>query len=206
MSNFLLILVILLFLNCSLIFSQKQSFKNADSLNFYEPFFQEALNNYPELKGSAFKFKMTKIKTTLNIRPTVKSLLFHKKNRRTYTIRINNSIRDSIITLNKVPSNALTGLLGHELAHALDYSSKNIWGIFGRASSYLIPSFREKYEKATDSIAISRGMGQSLYNWSLFVIKNPHSTEQYKQYKKRFYLQPEEIKRIMDKTALKQSA
>jgi hypothetical protein len=158
-----------------------------------------ALSYYPELDSSCIIFKKSKIKTTLNTRPTIYSILFLPKTKRKYVIRINNNLKDSIITLNEVPFNAEIGLFGHEINHIIDFRSKGLFGIIYRLISYTNNESKEKFEKEIDKGTIYRGLGWQLYDWSYFVLNGSDAKKKYKEFKKMIYLEPDEIHDIIMK-------
>lgn len=164
----------------------------------YEYSIKKALTYYPELKTNKIKFKFAKIGTTLNARPTVASLLFRRKSKRSYVVRINNSEKDSMVTLNEVPFFARIGLFGHEFAHFADYQEKNLFQVIGRLFAYASKSKKELFEKEIDTKTIEHGLGSRLYAWSYFVQFESDASEDYKAFKRQIYLKPTEIKELMN--------
>ena len=156
-----------------------------------------ALSYFSELSSTRIVFKTKKIKTTLNTRPTIWSLIFRKKENRKYIIRINNKKKDSLVLFSAVPFNAKVGLLGHEFSHIIDYRQKSIFGVSGRGWSYGNKSKKEQFEKEIDSITIERGLGWQLYDWSEYVLEEAGARQKYIVFKKDIYLEPDEIKKIM---------
>ena len=157
-----------------------------------------ALSYFPELDSTRIIFKQKKIKTTLNSRPTIWSMIFRKRANRKFIIRINNRKEDSLVLLSVVPFNAKIGLLGHEFSHIIDYQNKNISGVFKRGWSYRNKKKKELFEKEIDSITISRGLGWQLYDWSVYVLEKSEARQEYKAFKKDIYLEPDEIKKLME--------
>lgn len=159
-----------------------------------------ALSFFPELKQNSISFKEQKIKATLNARPKIFSLLFNKKDKRKYVVRINNKPKENAVTLtgNKVPFNALVGLFGHEFCHFVDYKNNNIFGIFKRLLAYTNKKGKEKFEKEIDSMTIERGLGWQAYDWMFYVLNYSNATEKYKHYKRKIYLEPHEIKQKIE--------
>jgi len=151
------------------------------------------LSYFSELRNCNITFKSKRIRTTVNVRPSFGSLLFNSKSNRKYIVRINNSRKDSVITLNEVPVDALIGLFGHEFSHIVDYKSKSFWGVIHRAYSYLNKNKKEQFEKEIDLLAIQHDLGSFLYQWSAFVMFNSDASCKYKQFKKDIYLEPQEI-------------
>lgn len=155
------------------------------------------LSYFPELKNSQIKFKKGRIRTTLNARPTVFSVLFKNKENRKYIIRINKTRRDSMVTYNEVPFNAKIGLLSHEFTHFVDYKNKNIEEVAKRLMMYIGKENKRDYEHEIDSLVVARKLGWQLYDWSYFVLESSDASRDYKKFKKYTYLEPKEIMRIM---------
>lgn len=156
-----------------------------------------ALSYFPDLKCKEIIFKERKIKTTLNARPTIGSLLFSKKNNRSYVIRINTHESDSVISLNDVPFEAKIGLFAHEFSHFSDYQSKSLFGIIARGISYSSKISKAKFEKEIDFMTIQRGLGWQLYDWSNFIQNESCATYKYKKFKLNTYLTPLEILKVI---------
>jgi len=157
-----------------------------------------ALSYFPELEKSKIVFKEAKIKTTLNARPTVGSLLFRNRRKRKYVVRINTTKRDSAVLLNEVPLNAMIGLFGHEFCHFIDYRSKSLFGVLERMFNYTSKKAKENFEKEIDQMTIERGLGWQIYDWSYYVLNLSNASESYKKYKELFYLEPEEIIKLIN--------
>ncbi|OQX79420.1 MAG: hypothetical protein B6D61_03610 [Bacteroidetes bacterium 4484_249] len=157
-----------------------------------------ALSYFPELDSTTVVFKENKIRTTLNTRPTMLSLIFRKREKRKYVIRINNSQKKEKILLNELPFNASVGILGHEYSHIIDYNNRGFFGVLKRAFSYLSKKSKSKFEKKIDTNTINRGLGWQLYDLSDYILNKSDATEKYKKFKKRTYLTPKDIKVIID--------
>lgn len=158
-----------------------------------------AFSYFPELKNTKVKFKETKIKTSLNARPTISSLLFKKKEKRTYVVRINNSKKDSIALLSKAPFNAIIGVFGHEFSHFKDYNTRNFSGIMQRLYAYSNDLSKEAFEKEIDNNTIKRNLGWQLYDWAYYVLHNANAKKEYIEFKRLIYLEPLEIENILKK-------
>lgn len=152
-----------------------------------------ALSYYPELNDARIEFKTAKIKTTLNARPTALSLLFRSKAKRRYVIRINSQVKDSVISFHAIPFNAKVGVLGHEFAHILDYRQRNFFQVLGRMFAYSRKKSKAKFEQEIDAVAIDKGFGWQLYDWSTYVLEQSNATAKYKAFKREIYLTPTQI-------------
>jgi len=157
-----------------------------------------ALSFFNELDSTRIEFRKKSIKTTLNVRPTVSSLFFRKKAKRKYIIRINDNVNTPDITVDEVPFNAQIGLLGHEFCHIVDYQSRNFFQVIGRLFSYTSKKSKERFEKEIDQLTISKGLGWQLYDWSYYVLHTSDATNEYKNFKKQIYLEPDEIISIIE--------
>lgn len=155
--------------------------------------FLRAMEFYPELADQNIQFKQAKIKTTLNVRPTLASVLFKKKENREYIIRINNRTDNQEILIDDIPYEARVGLFGHELAHIVDYKGLNAFQIMGRGIGYAFPGYHESYEKYIDLITVEAGLGNHLYEWASYIQDHPHVPQSYKLFKKQFYMQQDDI-------------
>jgi hypothetical protein len=157
-----------------------------------------ALSYYPELKSTRIEFKLAKINTTLNARPTIGSLLFRSRGNRKYVIRLNEQQVDSIIRFQDVPFAGKVGVLGHEFGHLVDYSDRSFFGILGRLLAYTSKKRKAAFEKEIDLLTIQRGLGKELYTWSYYVLYQSNAQATYKAFKAQIYLTPEEILEIIN--------
>lgn len=152
-----------------------------------------ALSYYPELKDVRIKFEYSDEKTTMASRP---SKVFFP---RTYRILINRDKNFDGIPFDSIPYNAAIGIVGHELAHIVDYESLNIFGLIDRLVLYTsVPYGKSYFEKSIDLITINRGLGWQLYDWAKYAMyDNTIASEEYKKFKRNTYLTPEEIKKYI---------
>ena len=155
-----------------------------------------ALSFYPELRNVEIHFKYSNEATTMACRPDLLSLI---KGRRIYYILINNRKNFEGILLVDVPFNAQIGVIGHEIAHILDYEGRNILGIIKVGLDYLHNDSKSQFEQYVDKMTIFRGLGWQLYDWAQYsMYDSPKATEEYKMFKRDIYLQPQQIITTMD--------
>ena len=152
-----------------------------------------ALSYYPELIDTPIEFKECEISTTLNARPTIGSLCFKGRKKRSYVVRINNSQEEGMITIDEVPFNARIGIFAHEFSHFIDYQNRDFGGVLERLWAYTSKKAKAKYEKEIDSMTVARGLKWQLYDWSYYAINLSDASEEYKLFKKTTYLRPKEI-------------
>ena len=156
--------------------------------------FQKALSFYPELWGAKIKLKYGKAKTTMTSRPRMLSV-FRKKDNRTYVITIGNKDGYKPAQLVKTaPFNALVGVLGHELAHVLDYLNRSGWAVTCMGVKYVLcKDYRRQMEHYTDSLAMSKGLQWQVYHYSHYVVNDADVDDDYRAYKLDIYLSPEQV-------------
>lgn len=157
-----------------------------------------ALSYYPELDSTRIVFKEAKIKTSLNARPTIGSLLFRKRINRKYVIRIKPNTGDSVATLDQVGFNGAVGVLGHELNHIIDYSKRSFFQILGRLFNYTNKKGKRRYEGEIDRMTVEKGLGWQLYDWEDYVLNKSNAKAKYKAYKIAVYFSPEELITIIE--------
>lgn len=155
-----------------------------------------ALMHYPELKDTKIEFKTKALSSTMAARP--KGLnVFRRKGKRLYVVIINNT-EDVKVPVDRVSFNAMVGVIGHELAHILDYENKSSLTVLGNGLGYASKKFRAKFERATDQRTIDHGLGWQCYDWSYYVHHYKHTPKEYLEYKKKTYMSYEEIEEQME--------
>lgn len=150
-----------------------------------------ALSFYPELKDEHIEFKYSKEATTMAARPVPLSVF----GKRRYIILVNNCPEFRGIRLDSVPYNAQVGIVGHELAHIVDYQRQNPFGVLLTLFRYADKKRRPLFEKEIDLQTIQRGLGWQLYDWANYAMYlDTTCDEPYKEFKRETYLTPEAIK------------
>ncbi len=155
----------------------------------------KALEFFPELKDIKIEFVEKR-----RFHFTVASLinrwsLFGPRARRSYTIIINPKVPQEFDhgLFSKLPEKLQIWMLGHELAHVVDYQQRNIFQIVKILIFYLIPSRKQKFERSIDTIAIKHGMWPYLHGFYTHLIsKNPHKTKKFME----SYLDDDQIKEL----------
>ena len=151
-----------------------------------------ALSFYPELKNTKISFRRRELKTTMAARP--KGIeIFRGKETRRYIIYIND-FPSAKVSPDSVSFNAQVGVIGHELAHIVDYEETSSLKILFVGLSYFNKKFRAKFERATDLRTINHGLLWQCYDFALYVHNSKNTPAEYITYKKQFYMSPEEIK------------
>jgi len=151
-----------------------------------------ALSFYPELKHTTISFRRRELKTTMVARP--KGIeVFRGKGKRHYIIYIND-FPSAKVSPDSVSFNAQVGVIGHELAHVVDYEQISSLKMLFVGFSYLNKKFRAKFERATDLRTINHGLLWQCYDFALYVHNSKNAPAEYITYKKKFYMSPKEIK------------
>ena len=160
--------------------------------------FRQAATHYPELCLHKIKLKYGYINTSMAALPTVWSVFRHR-DKRTYKVIINNNTRKAQTQLMyAAPFNARVGVMGHELAHILEYTAKSGWQLTWTGIRYLGKNYRRTMERQTDLIAIERGFGWQVYHYSYFVIYESNISDAYRRKKLDVYLNPEDILKLIN--------
>lgn len=160
------------------------------------------VSNVPDLFDQKIKIKETKIGTTLNMRPTLWSLIFKKKSRRTYVLRINNDENFNGVLFDQVPFESQVGLLAHELMHVKDYLNRDFFGVAERGWQYLSRRGRTKFEGEIDQMVIESGLSLFLFEWANYVLNDSDANDSYKDYKRAVYMTPADIIEAMENMGL----
>lgn len=175
--------------------SIKNCFSKAELIPEYKDVTLTVLAYYPDLKDIPIHFVYSHEKTTMASRPDVSSFL---KGDRAYNVFINNDTTFEGILLSDVPRKAQIGIIAHELAHILQYESYNTMGIVQLGLMYMDDESKRLFERETDERTISRGFGEYLKAWAQYsMYDSPKATQEYKEFKKRIYMNPDEIEKEM---------
>ncbi len=150
---------------------------------------------FTELKDTNISLKFRPISMTMQARPNIWTVLGGE---REYFVFINTERNKNGLLLEDIPFNAQIGIIAHELCHILDYHFKTNWEIVKTGLWYLKKRNQEDYEKAVDYLAIKKGLGHQLRDWSHFVLHEAELTAKYKKTKETYYLKPEQIEHCID--------
>lgn len=210
MNNFKKLgLVILLLLSFS-VQSQEAAMKQKQSLEYTHKIVPDiiwreayvALSHYPELKDTPIEFRFKdKIKKSFMQAQPVFSDLFKKRNNRGYIIFMNRefNIEGKKLHIDEVPSQVLTGWLGHELGHVMDYKNRHGFGLIWFGIKYMTSkNYIREAERAADTYAVNHGLGEYIIATKDFILNESQLSETYKSRIKDLYLSQEEIMVLID--------
>jgi len=158
-----------------------------------------ALIYYPDLEKSHINFNYRAITTTMAALPTAGSL-FRKRDNRRYSIIINyKKNKRKVRLMENVTYEARVGVIGHELAHIVDYRNKNFFHIIGNGISYTISkNFRRNLEYKIDRITINRGLGEGLLAFRQYIEDESVTTERYRRFNEYIYMTSAEISQMIE--------
>lgn len=160
----------------------------------YEAAILTALSKYPELKEVRINFILKdKHSVPYGTAPSFLSV-FSEPEDREYNISILEKADPPMFyaLIKNLTFEAKVGVLGHEIAHVVQYNSLEKGELLKFLAFYLIPEFQEKVEKAADMAAIIHGLGQELLEHAIYIRSIPGYTEERKTINKN-YLKPSEI-------------
>jgi hypothetical protein len=150
-----------------------------------------AISAYPELQKISIHYKIGNLKTIMAARPLFMDI-FRRRDKREYQILLsNNELNNCNQIFCQIPEQALTGILGHELAHLLTYNNKTSIQLIFYAFKYLLN--KKEIERETDMITIQRGFGKNLIDYNLFILNSNLVSKQYLKNRYNNYLSVNEI-------------
>lgn len=157
-----------------------------------------ALRHYPELKNTHIKFIVKRAFIPLASRPAMFSLL-RKRDQRTYRVIISDKSLPQMesVLLKNLPFNAQIAIIGHELAHAVEYETLNSYKLSAVGLMYLVGSFRASMEKGTDLRTIEHGLGWQLLEYAEHVRKVSGTNSKQVDFMDKYYMNPDEIRTQM---------
>lgn len=151
----------------------------------------KALSFYPELKDVNIEFREAEIGTTLAARPMITSF-FNTEYERKYEVIFNNAA-DCEVPFSDLPEEGQVGILGHELAHILDYETKSFGQLLVTGCFYINAHSIRNYERGIDKVTVERGLGEKLHDAYHYILEESQASLKYKNFKKFTYLEPHEI-------------
>ena len=126
---------------------------------------------------------------------------FRSKKSRGYIILISEKIQidQEEFTIDDIPSDVVTGWLGHELGHVMDYRNRSSAGMVVFGIKYLFSKAHIKeVERAADTFAIMHGMGDYIIKTKNFILDHAKISETYKNRIRSFYMSPEEVMELIN--------
>jgi hypothetical protein len=151
-----------------------------------------ALSFFPELKNTHITFEYRKIKTTMSTRPHLGKFLMSN---RSYVIYINSHAKDiGGVSFDELGLQEQIGIIAHELSHIVDYQKRKTFSMMKCGLYYSIFNhYHRTLERNTDMLVIQKGLAHQLYAFSNYVLNKSSASPEYKEFKRKNYLSPEEI-------------
>jgi len=190
---FILIIVVAFFIPRS--FLSLVLFQNGNEISFnsslennkifvddYKAQCMKALSFYPELKDVNIEFREAGIGTTLAARPILSSF-FNIDYERKYEVVFNNA-DDCEVPFADLPEEGQVGILGHELAHILDYETKSFGQLLVTGCFYINAHSIRNYERGIDRVTVERGLGEKLHQAYHYILEESQASLKYKDFKK----------------------
>ncbi len=159
----------------------------------FQDVFDLLIDDIPYLHNQKIKIRKNKLGTTMSARPTWGSLIFRKRENRTYLLQVNNDKTFDGVLYEDVPEMARVGLMMHELMHIKDYQSRNFFGVLQRGWQYLSKSGKKKFEYEIDQMVMDAGYRNYLLLWALFIMEESEASDAYKDFKREIYRSPFDI-------------
>ena len=114
-----------------------------------------------------------------------------------YIICINDDIERTGLLLNQFPFDAQVALIGHELAHILDFQKRSFLEMAWWGLNYLLVQNGAPIEKSADKTTIRHGLGKPLYHLIDFILHHSSANQEYLKMKESKYLSPADILKYM---------
>lgn len=151
------------------------------------------LTYYPNLKEVDVQFVFKKLNGSMEARPKYGSLIRSRK-KRSYHVFVNIDKSSTGVLISDMNPDQRIGLIGHEFAHILDYSTKSSFRLIWEGMKYILSKkFRRKFERETDLRTIENGLGAELEQFSIFIHTDTNITHHYRKRLEEFYMTTDEI-------------
>lgn len=156
-----------------------------------------SLSHYPELKNVRIKFCYSPIFTSMKAVPSM-VFLFQKREKRTYRIVMNSKKCMDKNLMQRISSEAVTGVLGHELGHITEYSQLSNFGLLKLLIGYISKKGRIATELRVDNIAVEHGLGKELLEFTEIIFRDECMNPKYIRYKKKYYHSPASLGNLVE--------
>lgn len=161
----------------------------------------EAYRHFPELKDNKIFFRYAEdfSSSYMQAQPLIGSLL-KDKGKREYVIRMKPYliIAGDSLPLNKVPDKVLTGWLGHEMGHLVDYHQRSSFNLLFLGLRYLLsPNAVIIAEETADHYAIDHGLGAEIIATKEYILKDQDFPQWYQDRIERYYLTADDVREYL---------
>ncbi len=155
---------------------------------------------YPELQSFDIHIFYSHTGTaTMQARPRW-DLLWRKRKRRSYQVRINPSPRyEPEREIHELPANILIGWFAHEFGHLMDYLPRKRRSMLGFLFQYLwSPGYRRVAERTADTFAIQHGLGSYILQTKEFLLAHRNISAKYRARLLKHYLTPQQTMELIE--------
>ncbi len=126
-----------------------------------------ALSYFPELRHIPIEFVYVEQREFLITKPG--KIMARRKKRGYRILMTNNDDPAGGMVIDRIAFNALVGVIGHELAHIVDYTKKSAYSTAMTGFRYSTSKkYRQKLERATDIATVDHGLGYQLFRIRIF--------------------------------------
>ena len=141
----------------------------------YEEPILVALSHYSELKDTAIEFKLVQKQSVAYRSTPVFRTIFNRAGKRRYRVSILEQAQPPLqmALLKYCPPETRAGVIGHELAHVLQYERMKRPRLLRFLFLYLLKSARRKIERGADQLTVFHGLGHELFLHACYIRSIP---------------------------------
>jgi hypothetical protein len=173
---------------------KKRYGKNKTIPKLYEENILRALSHYPELVNIHIEFSLAKKHPVPYGTAPLPGAFLKPRSKRKYNITLLEEAKEPerSALFKNLSAEARLGVLGHELAHVVQYNACSRAGLIKTGLLFSFKKFRQRMEKNADRLAIEHGLGEQLYKHAVYIRSIPGYTEKRPEIEEN-YLQPHVI-------------
>lgn len=169
----------------------------------------KAYRHFPELHNNEVTIRISDNFSSafMQAQPLFVSF-FQSRKGRSYLIKVRPTfeVDDRSIALDNIPDTVMTGWLGHEMGHLIDYSHRSNLNLLWLGFRYLLSKRAiVSVERQADLFAIQHGMGDYILATKEFILEKGRFPKWYTDKMRKFYLSPEDIRQVIRKDSLKRA-
>lgn len=169
----------------------------------------EAYQHFPELHNNSVTIRIVdNFNSAFMQAQPVYTSFFQSRKRRDYLIKVRPTfeVDNRNIALSDIPDSVMTGWLGHEMGHLIDYSHRSSFNLLWFGLRYVLsPKAIVAVERQADLFAIQHGMGDYILATKEYILEKGRFPKWYTDKMRKFYLSPEDIRQVIKKDSLKKA-
>ncbi|NJO69949.1 MAG: hypothetical protein HC830_12320 [Bacteroidetes bacterium] len=101
--------------------------------------------------------------------------------------------------MQRISPQAMTGIIGHELGHIVDYSKHTNFGLVKLLIGYISRQGRIHTELRADQIAVEHNLGRELLEFTEHIYQDACMNPKYIRYKRKYYNTPASLGNLVNK-------